>query len=326
MLKGDEKGALARVPFSILSKNRVFDLLKNEFITLGCFLMPLILRSVSHKGDKQMTFGGMTQANTTQRHEYFESNGVFSRNRENSNKLFRRTATVKAGTENMILNALPGELRDALAPSLRPVILTKEQFLYQEDDRLDFVYFPESAVVSEFKILEDGRMVEIAVTGKEGAVGLSSVYSESHLAPNFTQVSQAGTAKKLDARTFERLLRSNEGLRHELSRFVDMYIRQISQKAICNMYHSVKERLCTWLLMIQDRCGRNTLNLTHEQIARTLGVYRPSVTCIAQDLRRDKLITYSRGGISICDRRGIQDTACTCYSELRSATPNWTVG
>ena len=34
MLKGDEKGALARVPFSILSKNRVFDLLKNEFITL----------------------------------------------------------------------------------------------------------------------------------------------------------------------------------------------------------------------------------------------------------------------------------------------------
>ena len=176
-----------------------------------------------------MTFGGMTRANITQSQQHFELNGVFSRNRKNSNNLFRRTATTShAGPENMILTSLPGDMRSALAPSLRPVILTKEQFLYQEDDRLDFVYFPDSAVVSEFKILEDGRMVEIAVTGKEGAIGLSSVYSESHLAPNFTQVSQAGTAKRIDARTFEKLLHSNEKLRHGLSRFVDMYIRQIS--------------------------------------------------------------------------------------------------
>lgn len=222
-------------------------------------------------------------------------------------------------TGNLILKALPGEMLQALRPSLRPVALTKEQFLYQEDDRLDFIYFPVTAVVSEFKMLEDGRMVEIAVTGKEGAIGLSSVFSESHMAPNCTQVSQAGTALKLDAITFERLLRSNERLRVDLSRFVDLYIRQISQRAICNMYHSVKERLCTWLLMVQDRCGLNTLNLTHEQIARTLGVYRPSITCIAQELRSSKLINYSRGGISICDRGRIEENACTCYAELGGA-------
>jgi CRP-like cAMP-binding protein len=97
---------------------------------------------------------------------------------------------------------------------------------------------------------------------------------------------------------------------------MDHYIRQISQRAICNMYHSVKERLCTWLLMVQDRCGRSTLNLTHEQIARTLGVYRPSITCIAQELREKKLIDYSRGGISICNRDRVEEVACTCYAEL----------
>ena len=104
----------------------------------------------------------------------------------------------------------------------------------------------------------------------------------------------------------------------QMSHFLDIYIRQISQKAICNMYHSVKERLCTWLLMVQDRCGKTTLNLTHEQIARILGVYRPSITCIAQDLRGSKLINYSRGGIAIVDRRRIELAACNCYAELGS--------
>ena len=76
----------------------------------------------------------------------------------------------KPATTNLILNALPLEMSRLIKPSLKPVILTKEQFLYLEEDRLDYIYFPETAVVSEFKILEDGRMVEISVTGKEGAV------------------------------------------------------------------------------------------------------------------------------------------------------------
>jgi len=217
---------------------------------------------------------------------------------------------------NEILEALPADLHRLLEPIFKTVNLKKEDFLYHEGDRLDFVYFPVTAVVSEFKMLEDGRMVEIAVTGKEGAIGLPSVFSDSHVAANFTQVSQGGIATRVDAVSFEQLIRSNEKLRTTLSHFVSSYIKQISQKAICNMYHSVKERLCTWLLMVQDRCGRSTLSLTHEQIARTLGVYRPSITCIAQELRASKLINYSRGGISIRNRARIEESACTCYLEL----------
>jgi CRP-like cAMP-binding protein len=225
------------------------------------------------------------------------------------------------GTTNLILSALPAEMNRALMPSLKPVVLTKEQFLYQEEDKLEFIYFPETAVVSEFKILEDGRMVEIAVTGKEGAVGLPAIFSDSHFSPNCTQVSQAGAAQRVDAEIFEKVLRSNDKIRTNLSHFVDLYIRQISQKAICNMYHSVKERFCTWLLMVQDRCGRKILNLTHEQIARTLGVYRPSITCIAQELREGNLISYSRGGIIIKDRRRVEQQACSCYLEIGYSAP-----
>lgn len=238
----------------------------------------------------------------------------------------RRPRGVNVGTRtanavrpsNLILRSLPADVYRSLEPSLRTVSLAKEQFLYQEEDRLNYIYFPETAVISEFKILEDGRMVEVAVTGREGAIGLPALISDAHVAANCAQVSQAGTARRIDAETFERTLNSDPKLRAEVSRFLDIYIRQISQKAICNMYHSVKERLCTWLLMVQDRCGRTTLNLTHEQVARILGVYRPSITCIAQELREKKLINYSRGGISIVDRRRVEEAACHCYAELGS--------
>lgn len=250
--------------------------------------------------------------------QFFDRNDVWN----GSSTFSPRTPNIQIAEimpTNAILAGLSSELNKLISPALKPVVLRKEQFIYQEDDRMDFIYFPVTAVVSEFKMLEDGRMVEIAVTGNEGAIGLSSMFSDSHKANNCTQVSQAGTAKRLDAITFERLLKSDDKLRSGLNKFVNLYIRQISQKAICNMYHSVKERLCTWLLMLQDRCGRSTLNLTHEQIARTLGVYRPSITCIAQELREMKLINYSRGGISIMSRERVKKSACTCYLELSKA-------
>src|SRR5438132_13862598 len=153
-----------------------------------------------------MDFGGVTQASHAYEYVYSESNGVSSIYPKIRQRLPRSSKGNPRGSANMILNALPADLGRALTASLRPVILTKEQFLYQEDDRLDFIYFPDTAVVSEFKILEDGRMVEIAVTGREGAIGLSSIYSESYMAPNFTEVSQAGTARRMDAISLEKLL------------------------------------------------------------------------------------------------------------------------
>ena len=114
----------------------------------------------------------------------------------------------------------------------------------------------------------------------------------------------------------EKMARLHPELASLLLPDMDHYIRQISQRAICNMYHSVKERFCTWLLMLQDRSGKKTLKLTHEQIASTLGVYRPSVTCIALEMRADGLIDYSRGGITIKDRKKMEEAACPCYFEL----------
>ena len=220
-----------------------------------------------------------------------------------------------AVTNNELLRSLPRDLFQKLRPALRSVYLREEQFLYMQDDRLEYVYFPETAVISELRTLDDGRTVEITLTGREGAVGFVPLICSSRVA-NCTQVSQAGSAVRIESSILAKMMRIHPELALSLQPHIDRYIRQISQRSICNMYHSVKERFCTWLLLVQDRSGRKTLKLTHEQIAKVLGVYRPSVTCTALEMRKMKLISYSRGGLSIVDRAKVEEVACDCYREL----------
>lgn len=221
-------------------------------------------------------------------------------------------------SSNKLLRALPAETFHKMQGSLRSVFLEEERFLYMQDDRLDYVYFPETAAISEFRTLDDGRMVEVVLTGCEGAVGLTALLG-SRTVPNCTQVSQAGSAIRIEAEILLKMTRLYPEITTTFNKEFDHYVRQISQRSICNMYHSVKERLCTWLLLVQDYCGERTLRITHEQMARILGVYRPSITCIALEMRKKKLINYSRGGLSIRDRHKVEDSACPCYLELSAA-------
>ncbi len=229
---------------------------------------------------------------------------------------FEATDPGLAITPNIVLSSLPDRVFARLSPWMKRVSLGKEAFLFQPDDDAEFIYFPETAAVSEFRILEDGRMVEVAIIGRDGAVGLSKLFCSSPV-PNCVQVSQAGSAIRVNTVEARRAIRQDTEMAFHFYPFIDAYIRQISQKTVCNLYHSVRARFCTWILMVQDRCENAVLQLTHEQIARTLGVYRPRITCIARDLKNKNIIDYSRGGISICDRPAIEAQACDCYQEIR---------
>ena len=215
----------------------------------------------------------------------------------------------------MVVGGLPNALLNKVKPLLKLTLLAKDEFLYQQDDRVDFIYFPETAVISEFQMLADGRTIEVAVTGGEGAVGISSVWSTSP-AVNCAQVCVGGTAYKIEADILERELAYSRPLQRWLHDQINSYIKQISQKVICNTHHAVEERFCTWLLMLQDRSKKDKFNLTQEYIAGVLGVYRPSVTCMAKSLREKNAIDYVRGQIFISDRQKLKKMSCACYSEV----------
>jgi CRP-like cAMP-binding protein len=233
----------------------------------------------------------------------------------------RRTPESSSGTpfqtKNQVLNSLPASTLQGFAAHLRRVEVHREQFLFQQDDDLEYIYFPETAVISELHLLNDGRMVEVAICGHNDAIGIGCLYNAESIT-NCVLATQAGSLLRMESVLLKKYCAKVPELPRLLHSTLESYIRQISQRAVCNMYHSIEERLCTWLLLVHELSGKNTLRLTHEQISRALGVYRPSITCIALELRNAGMIDYKRGGITILDRQSLVAAACGCYHELRS--------
>ena len=218
---------------------------------------------------------------------------------------------------NTLLRLVDPDYLLRLRQFIKRVSLIKDQYLYQQDDWMSTLYFPESAVVSEFQILEDGRTIEVGIIGSEGAVGIPSAFN-SCKAPNCTQVCVPGTALAIGRDVFERAVSSNPRLQLILHNYVNAQIKQLSQRVVCNTFHTVEQRFCTWLLTLQNRSRRDRFRLTHEHVARVLGVHRPSVTCIAQSLRDKKLIDYGRARLVICDSVGLEKIACRCSADLHA--------
>ena len=65
--------------------------------------------------------------------------------------------------------------------------------------------------------------------------------------------------------------------------------------------------------MTHDRMQSDDFLLTQEFLAMMLGVQRTGVSVAAGALQRAGLIRYSRGVVTILDRRGLRKRACECY-------------
>lgn len=156
------------------------------------------------------------------------------------------------------------------------------------------------------------------MTGAEGIAGVTSIFN-SYYSVNWSQVLIPGRALRINARLFKQILDNCQVFQKLLFEFINCYISQISQRAICNNHHTVEERLCVWLLMVSKRSRNNQLPLTQEQIARFLGVHRPSITLVTQSLRKEGAIDYVRGKVSILDKEKLRELACSCYLSQKNS-------
>ena len=83
--------------------------------------------------------------------------------------------------------------------------------------------------------------------------------------------------------------------------------------AVSNAQSGLDVRLARWLLMAHDRIGGDTLTLTHEFLSLMLGVRRPGVTEALHALRKQELISYARGQITVKNRKGLERAAGKAY-------------
>ncbi|MBA2483634.1 MAG: Crp/Fnr family transcriptional regulator [Nitrosomonas sp.] len=218
--------------------------------------------------------------------------------------------------QNHLLDALPGQEYEYLAPHLELVKLSLGDIIYESGGELCYAYFLTTSIVSLLYVTNDGSSTEIAVVGNEGIIGIA-LFMGGGTMPNRAVVQSAGHAYRLRGTLLRQEIGRNKSMLPLLLRYTQALITQMTQTAVCNRHHSVDQQLCRWLLLSLDRLSGSDLFMTQELIANMLGVRREGVTEAAGKLQRAGLIRYHRGRITIIDRAGLEARVCECYQVVK---------
>jgi CRP-like cAMP-binding protein len=225
--------------------------------------------------------------------------------------------TIRGETVNRLLARLPGKEYERLLPELKRIPLNFGEVLYEPGDTIKHVYFPNDSIVSLLSALSERSTLEVGMVGNEGFAGLP-IFMGVNISQTRALVQGAGSAMRMTSATVRHEANRLGALHRLLHRYSHSLLTQVSQSVACNRFHSVDARLARWLLMTSDRLGLDQFRLTQDFMSNMLGVRREGVNKAAGSLQTAKLIRYSRGMITILDRRRLEANSCECYAIIKA--------
>ncbi|MGH6737266.1 MAG: Crp/Fnr family transcriptional regulator [Methyloceanibacter sp.] len=181
---------------------------------------------------------------------------------------------------------------------------------------IEYLYFIEEGLVSVLASAGKGNAVEVLLIGREGVVGIPGALGLG-TTPLRHVVQVEGSAVRIRVDDVGRFMAEMPQLRALLLNDLHAAFLESSQSAACSLSHSFPQRLARWLLTAQDRCDRDELPVTHDLLARILGVRRATVSEAIKSFVGKGILARVRGVIRIRDRGGLENIACRCYRPTR---------
>jgi CRP-like cAMP-binding protein len=220
--------------------------------------------------------------------------------------------------KNRILRQLSADELKSVQPWLTPMDLRSSVVLHEPGQPIERVYFPLSGMISLLAVMQSGEQIETGIVGADGLVGGDAAIN-GHIFGQMT-VQLDGAALTLPKARFVDAYLAHPHLRNLVDRYQAILLVQAQQNGACHALHSVRSRLCRWLLQSQDMIGSDTFSLTQEFLSHMLGVRRNTVSVEAHAVQEAGLIRYRRGNVTILNRDGLEDCSCECYSVIREET------
>lgn len=228
--------------------------------------------------------------------------------------LERHTGSGQSLGSNLLLASLPPDIVRRFAQMPR-VVLQPKTVLCELGQPFEHAYFPVNGMVSLLGMTGDAETVELASIGREGVVGLPILVPQCE-APYAVHVQLCTEALKVPAGVLRAEVKAASSLYFALMRYQHLLLEDISQRVVCHRFHTVRQRLCRWLLAASDHSQSNVLAFTQEVIAQTLGVPRTAVTAIAVGLQDSGTIRCRHGRITILSRTRLQAYSCACRRDV----------
>lgn len=180
------------------------------------------------------------------------------------------------------------------------------------------VDFPLTALMSVEGVLANGFTCELASVGTEGFVEIDAAL-ESDVALRSAYCQFGGDVVRVSIDGFQANLLANRAFARRVRRAVRARVFVTEQNQLCNLRHTVAERLARWMLVTQERLGQSQVHVTHDALAAVLGSRRPSITVASASLEASGAIERRRGEIVIRDGARLAASTCECYALCQGA-------
>lgn len=218
---------------------------------------------------------------------------------------------------NRLLGGLSRDELDRLSPHLRKMPLRSKQALFRQGQTVQEIIFPAVGVCSLVKTMESGHSIEVMGVGAEGVIGACVMLGQAESATDVIVQVPDEAALSLPLDVFKSELEERGALCASVTAYCSTFARQLMHASACNALHLAEQRCCRWLLTTDDRVRGGGFLFTHDMLATTLGVRRPTVTFILAELQRAGIVEYSRGSLlKVLDRLALEAKACECYRAL----------
>lgn len=221
---------------------------------------------------------------------------------------------------NKLLRALDLEITGRL--ELEPLELPAGQEIENPGQPIDNLIFLEDGVGSMTTTFTDDFQVEVGLFGYESVMGGSALIG-TKLSLNKVYMQMSGHGHScptgLAIEEFSRFGRFHD----VVLRYQQALLIQACQSVGCMSHHVLAQRFSRWLLLCADRSQSDVLHLTHEYLGHMLGTNRSTVSTVAAELQAEGLINYSRGKVTITNRKGLEARSCNCYRVVRDHLDNY---
>ena len=218
---------------------------------------------------------------------------------------------------NKIIAGLTKKDFNRIYAHLEHITLPQHHRLLGSEAPIEYVYFPESGMVSLILSLEWGDVVEVGLVGNEGIVGVLAGLGTSRISGEAI-VQMPGSGLRMSTEALRKEIGVNPSIRQMLLRYVQALFCQITQTAACNARHTLPQRMARWLLMANDCALASEVNLTHEFLSMMLSVRRAGVTTALGSLKDAGIIATGHGRIAVLDRKRLEAAACECYRTVKA--------
>jgi CRP-like cAMP-binding protein len=217
-----------------------------------------------------------------------------------------------AGEGNKLLDAFTTAVRNRLNARVRTV--TSRQVLFDTYRHSPDVFFPHAGTtISLIRETAEGPQIEVGLIGAEGFANFQALFAPE--ANSTTAVVQTGgEISCVSAIRLRAEFAADFGARALLLSYTALCVEQLIQSIMCNTVHSIEQRLSRWLLVMRDRNEIDEIHVSHDSLARVLGIQRSGVTLAIGALTEDGLIDHARKCINVRDAQALSTRACECWS------------